>query len=246
MIDYFLFEEASDITLEIIKYSQNPVEARSGRSILRKYSSKDTLYKIGDVNIPHYWIRPQQMLSTEEGHHRFMWDMKLNPLNLPPSYPIGANYMNTAPDQTAPWVMPGNYTARLTIDGKVHEQSITIKIDPRVKTLPKDLQLQYDLSVQCYNARKECMNILNEIKAYRAKFTGDQNTPTYKEINSLETTIPGTNEPSFSRLNSSFASLFSSLQDSDTPPTTQIINAAKELNQQFTLLKKKWEELKKK
>ena len=245
MIDYYLNEVANDVTLEVIKYSQNPAEARSGRTILRKYSSKDTLYKIGDVNIPHYWIRPQQILSTGEGHHRFMWDMKLDPLNVPPSYPISANYMNTAPDQTSPWVLPGNYTVRLIVDGKVHEQSITIKKDPRIKTLSKDLKLQYDLSVQCYNARKECMNILNEIRAYKAKLQGDQNTPAFKEINSLETTLPGANEPSFSRLNTSFASLFNVLQDSDTPPTAQVISAAKELQQQFILLKKKWEALKK-
>ncbi len=254
MIDYFLFEEAEKITLEIIDNNEIAIvtdqhtgsqSKRKANKIIRTYSNNDTLYKIGDVNIPHYWIRPQQILSTNEGHHRFMWDMKYDPLNIPPSYPISATYMNTEPDQTSPWVMPGNYTARLTIDGKVHEQSIIIKMDPRVKTSVKELQKLHDLSNQCYQSRKECMKILDEIKVYRAKFEGDQSTPTYREINSLETTLQGANEPSFSRLNSSFASLFNSLQDSDMPPTSQMLNAAKELQQQFILLKKKWEELKK-
>jgi photosystem II stability/assembly factor-like uncharacterized protein len=245
MIDYFLFEEANDITLEIIKYSQNPVEARTGRTIFRKYSSKDTLYKIGNVNTPHYWIRPQQILSTKEGHHRFMWDMKLDPLNIPPSYPISAIYKNTEPNQTAPWVMPGNYTVRLTIDGKVHEQLITIKMDPRVKTLAKDIQLQYNLSLQCYNARKECMKILDEIRIYRAKSAGDQNTPSIKEIALIESSPQGSTEPSFSRLNNTFASLLNVLQDSDMPPTTQMIADVKAAVKSFTVLKMKWEELKK-
>jgi hypothetical protein len=46
-------------------------------------------------------------------------------------------------------------------------------------------------------------------------------------------------------LNNGFASVFNALQDSDMPPTTQMINAVKELNQQMIVLKKKWEELKK-
>jgi photosystem II stability/assembly factor-like uncharacterized protein len=236
VINYYLNEKASNISLEIFSQKMIPV---------RKYMNKDTLYKIGDVNIPHYWIRPQQVLSAEAGSHRFMWDMKYAPLNLPPSYPISATYMNTEPDQTSPWVMPGTYTAQLTVDGKVYSQSFTVKMDPRVKTSTPILQQQHDLSVHCYEGRKECMKTLNEIKAYRAKFDGDQNTPTYKEINSLETTIPGVNKPSFTRLNNSFASLFNMLQESDMPPTTQMINAAKELQQQLILLKKKWEELKK-
>ncbi len=254
MIDYFLFEEAEKITLEIIDNNEIVIlkdqhagsqTKRKANKVIRTYTNNDTLYKIGDVNIPHYWIRPQQILSPKEGHHRFMWDMKYEPLNIPPSYPISANYMNTEPDQTSPWVMTGNYTARLTIDGKVHEQSIMIKMDPRVKTSVKGLQLQHDLSYQCYQSREECIKILDDIKIYRAKFAGSQNTPTYKEINSLETTLQGANEPSFSRLNSSFTSLFNSIQDSDTPPTIQMIHAAKELQQQFILLKKKWEEIKK-
>ncbi len=227
MIDYYLNEEANDITLEIIPKSD------VGKTIkLRSYSSKDTLYKIGNVNIPHYWIRPQQILLTKEGHHRFMWDMKLDPLNIPPSYPISANYMNTAPNPTAPWVMPGNYTIRLTIDGKVHEQSLTIKMDPRVKTSLKDLQIQYDLSLQCYNGRKECMKILDDIRLFRSglknKITNsDELNKKDKTAGELENTQQGSTEPSFGRLNAGYASVFNILQDSEMPPTSQMVNCSK-------------------
>ena len=250
MIDYFLNEEANDITLEIV--AKNKV----GKSIkLRSYSNKDTLYKIGDVNIPHYWIRPQEILSTGDGHHRFMWDMKLDPLNIPPSYPISAIYKNTEPDQTAPWVMPGDYTVRLTVDGKVHEQILSIKMDPRIKTSLKDLQTQYDLSVQCYEARKECMQILKDIRLFRLMLGAQMTNPPApladelnkkdKQAKELESTAQGNNEPSFTRLNNGFAGLFGALQDSDMPPTTQMINTAKELQQQLKSLKAKWEALKK-
>jgi hypothetical protein len=129
MIDYYLNEKAKDVKLEI------SISNGGKRTLIRRYTNADTLYKIGDVNIPHYWIRPQQILSGEPGQHRFLWDMKYAPLNVPPSYPISANYMNTAPDQTSPWIMPGTYTVSLTVDGKVYSQTFTIKMDPRLKHL---------------------------------------------------------------------------------------------------------------
>jgi photosystem II stability/assembly factor-like uncharacterized protein len=224
IINYYLKENAKNVSLEIMD---------SKGKLIRKYSNSDTLYKIGDVNIPHYWIRPQQILSANEGSHRFMWDMKYTALNIPPSYPISATYMNTEPDQTSPWVMPGNYVATLTVDGKTQSQTFTVKMDPRVKTSISVLQQQHDLSVQCYENRKECMKMLEEIRKYKMK---EQNQLT-KEIE--------TSQSGFSRLMNSFASVHAALQDSDMPATTQQISAVKELQQQLIELKNKWNELKK-
>jgi hypothetical protein len=228
VIDYFLTDKAKDVTLEIWPYNK-------GKEIVipvRKYSNSDTLYKIADVNIPHYWIRPQQILSAEPGHHRFMWDMKYAHLNVPPSYPISATYMNTEPDQTSPWVMPGNYKVRLTVDGKSFDQTIFIKMDPRVKTSVNDLQTQHDLSIQCYNKREECLKILDEINN-----AGEQ-------AKSLAVTPQGSNEPSFSRLSNAFASIFNTLQECDSPPTMQAMDALKEAQKQFDELLIKWKALK--
>jgi len=245
MIDYYLNEEANNITLEIFS-----VSLQGKATKLRTITSNDTLYKIGNVNIPHYWIRPQQILSTKAGHHRFVWDLKYQPLNIPPSYPISAVYMNTAPDITAPWVMPRDYIVRITIDGKIHEQILTVKMDPRIRISTANLQLQHDLSLQCYEGRKECMKIIDEIRSYRSslknKITNpDELSKKDKEAAALESTPQGSNDWSFGRLNGGFASVFNVLQDSDTLPTTQTINAAKELQQQMTILKKKWNDLKK-
>jgi photosystem II stability/assembly factor-like uncharacterized protein len=145
IFDYYLSEKSNnEVTLEIVD--------ATGK-VVRKYSSKDTLYKIPDVNIPLYWIRPQLILSSEAGAHRFFWDMHYTPLNVPASYPMTAIYQNTAPVSTAPWVMPGNYTVKLTVNGKTISQPFSIKMDPRVKTSTADLQKQYALSMTCYEGR---------------------------------------------------------------------------------------------
>jgi photosystem II stability/assembly factor-like uncharacterized protein len=161
MIDYYLNNNsASTVKLEILN---------TKGELIRTITSKDTLYTIPEVNIPLYWIRPQQILAATAGAHRFLWDMKYEPLNVPAAYPMKAIIHNTPPDATAPWVMPGTYKIRLTVDGQMQEQPITITMDPRVKTSTVQWQRQHDLSMICYEGRKKSMN---KFPAIYQKFTG--------------------------------------------------------------------------
>ena len=150
MIEYYLPNTTNDVVQIDILNQQ--------KEIVRTFKSNDTLYKIPEVNIPLYWIRPQQILSNQTGMHRLLWDMKYAPLNLPVSYPMTAVKNNTAPDATAPWVLPGSYIVRMTVGGKTLEQALEIKMDPRVKTTIADLQRQHNLSKACYDARKQTIN----------------------------------------------------------------------------------------
>jgi hypothetical protein len=95
------------------------------------------------------------MLSSKAGGQRFLWDMRYEPLNEPVSYPMTAVKNNTAPNPTAPWVMPGLYKVKLTANGQTIKQPLEIVMDPRVKTSLKDLQRQHDLSIICYEGKKK-------------------------------------------------------------------------------------------
>jgi len=123
--------------------------------LIRTISSTDTLYAIPPVNIPLYWIRPQQLLSAKAGAQRIFWDMRYTPLNEPVSFPMTAVKNNTAPEPTAPWVMPGMYKVRFKVNGQTTEQPLKVVMDPRVKTPLKDLQRQHDLSMICYEGKKK-------------------------------------------------------------------------------------------
>jgi hypothetical protein len=77
-------------------------------------------------------------LSTKAGMHRFTWDVHYQPLpggggarRACRSRPIP---FNTAPAPTTPWAPPGQYTVKLTVNGKTLSQPLTVKQDPRVKT----------------------------------------------------------------------------------------------------------------
>jgi hypothetical protein len=248
IINYFLKNKANDeVMLDIIN--------SKGKTI-RHFSSNDRPYEIPQVNIPLYWIRPQQILSAEAGSHRFLWDLHYTPLNLPPSYPIAAIYMNTAPEPTSPWVMPGIYSVKLTVEGKSYTQPLTIKMDPRVKTSMADLQKQHDLSLQSYEGRKQAIVILNEIRNLRSQLKvlmselGGELQNKLKRLDSeaafLETTAAGSKEQSFGRLNAAFTLVFNTLQDTDMPPTSPSISAAAESEKMFNELLSKWMALKNK
>jgi hypothetical protein len=234
VIDYYLSENVKEVVLEIKDVKGN---------LVRRYSSNDTLYKIPEVNIPLYWIRPQQILSSSKGAHRFVWDLHYQPLNMTASYPMTAVIQNTPPDYTSPWVIPGNYVVRLTVDGKVFDQQLTVKMDPRVKTSLKDLQLQHDLSLQAYNNRKQIMQISNEIAILKTKI---KDQPTIDSLDKFVAGARGSKEISLSQMEGSFGTLHNLLQDSDMPPTIQMINAMREAKANFQRLLLKWNEIKKK
>ncbi len=215
IINYYLGSDASNVKLEIVD---------GMGTIIRTYSSNDTLYTIPENNVPPYWIRPQQILSAKAGSHRFTWDMHYQPLNVPASYAMGAVYMNSAPQPTSPWVMPGLYTARLTVDGKVINESIAVNMDPRVKTGRKDLAVQYDLSMGCYKNQQICMDALKQMGADE-KFTALK-----KDFNTYIRT---------------FSSLQNILQNSDMPPTSQTILAAKDAEVGFSIVLSLWQKTKK-
>jgi len=254
MIDFFLTQEAKEITLDIVQ-SAGPGQSQAGASFhtIAHFSNKDTLYAIPPNNVPPYWIRPQKLLSGKAGGHRFVWDLHYQSLNVPPTYPIGATYMNTAPNPTSPWIMPGQYEVRLTVDGKRYSQSFLVKMDPRVKTAPKELQLQHDLSLQAYKARQQIATIVSEIgRARQTVAVGNKNkslSPKWMQLDEalvkLQTAPRGSTEPDFEQLDASFASLHDLLQDSDWPPTSQMINGMKTAGDQMKKLVAQWEKVRK-
>lgn len=242
IIDYYLQKDASEISIDISDAKGN---------LVRHFSSRDTMYALPQLNIPLYWIRPQQILSPATGSHRFLWDMHYTPLNIPPSYPISAIYKNTAPGETSPWVMPGAYTVKLTVDGKTHSQPLIVKMDPRVKTAAVNLQKQFTLSMQCYEARKKCMQILDEIKLLRQNLKGRPTNPgdaskSFRDLDfilaSFEKDSPGEPHPNFTHMANVFGSLMSLLQETDMPPTTQAMIGVTDAQKQLTDLLKKWNE----
>jgi hypothetical protein len=131
VLDYYLRNKPSTpIQLEIFD-----AEAK----LVRRFASDDVLYKTNpnDVPIQVEWIRDPKPLLAEAGMHRFVWDLRY-------AMPKGMHRSFWGP--AGPLAPPGNYTVKLTANGKSSTQSLTIKLDPRVKTPQDALDRQFGLA----------------------------------------------------------------------------------------------------
>jgi hypothetical protein len=176
--------------------------------VIRRFASDDPLrVPLEGQNVPDYWIRPEQRLSAEAGMHRFVWDMTYPPpAGASLRFPISAIYMNTPRVPTGPWVLPGRYTVRMTVDGRTYTQPLTVKMDPRVTTPAAALQEQFDLSMGLYHGMTELVEAAEEDPARGAAFMG---------------------------LHRRLSSIYNVLQGSDGVPTTQAVAAVREALQEL-------------
>jgi photosystem II stability/assembly factor-like uncharacterized protein len=245
MIDYYLKDNVAQVVLEIYDMQNK---------LVRKYTSNDRPYEVGNVNVPLYWIRPQQILSIQKGSHRFLWDMHYEPLNVPPTYPISATYLDTAPEYTSPWVMPGMYTVKLTVNNQTIEQPLVVKMDPRVTTTAEKLQLQHDLSVQAYQGRKESMNLAGQVNRIKGQLIAIRplieraNTPNKPQLMPLLLALEGkltSLEAATLKTRDNFATVFGILQETEMPPTQQSIVVVKETQNAFTKNNQFWQDVQK-
>src|SRR5205807_9713804 len=213
------------------------------------------------LEIPTYWVRPPQVLPASAGMHRFLWDMHYAPVpGIKPEYPIAAIPHNTAPQPTSPWVMPGQYTVVMTVNGKSYSQPLTIKIDPRVKSTNADLAQQSKLSQQMYEDLLIVVPASDQVDAIRKQLAalkkaanqGDLATPIDDLDQKLQALAggvtrrpgPGTEPPNMGNTRTRLLALLSLLQEADEAPTTQMRTAVDELQATIKPLMQRWQELK--
>ena len=250
MIDYILANDANGpVTIEIKDAKDQSV---------RKYSSADKPVEANPkrLRIPSYWIRPPQLVSTKAGMHRFLWDMHYAPITgVEPEFPISATYRNTAPQATSPWVVAGDYTVTLTVDGKTFTQPLTVVMDPRVKASTADLQEQFDLSWKLYQMRLKLAPVgekFDEIaeQLTKLKARAAERLDVTQQLEAFGQTLmifgpphprPGA-PPSFFVLDS-VTRLFEDIQGADAAPTAATKAGVADLETKFGPIMDAWPKL---
>ncbi|HEV2826535.1 MAG TPA: hypothetical protein VGW76_02960 [Pyrinomonadaceae bacterium] len=249
VIDYYLGAAPSGpVTLEIR-------DAAGG--VVRRYSSTDPVPAIDPMlAIPPYWVRPVKSLSTDRGLNRWLWDMHYAPVpGLKPEYPIAAVYRNTAPAFTSPWVMPGKYTAALTVGGKSYSQPLLVQMDPRVKTPLRDLASQFKFSKQLYDqwlllnaAGDQVKPIRSQLAALRSKAQTEGVKKNLDALNSKLDLLVGAEgrpvDPASKTIPVTTArlrTLFSVMQSVDLAPTPAVVLAVTQLQADAQLLMTRWQ-----
>ncbi len=123
------------------------------KRLVRRFANSDKPEVIDESKqaYPTYWFRQPRALPTKAGMQRWIWDLHYAPPEgFPRTFPISAIYGDTPSEPMGPLAAPGTYTVRLTVGAKVLEQPLTIRMDPRVKASPQDIQKMFDASFSCY------------------------------------------------------------------------------------------------
>jgi photosystem II stability/assembly factor-like uncharacterized protein len=258
IIDYYLSSSAQHpVTLEILDAAEE---------VVRHYSSSDkspSMERLAAQHpIPMYWVRPTQILSTEAGMHRFVWDLHgAPPLALDHEFPISAILHNTPLYPLGVRALPGSYAVKLTVEGNSYTQPLTLKMDPRIQTALEDLRKQYEMEAgavegmnETYEALEQVKSTRGQIKALSPKAAG--NSHLAKDLESLDkqcaelegaTQNPfyglppsGKRPENLSTLHQHFAGILGVADSADAAPTTQAEAAYRELEEGETALRKKW------
>jgi photosystem II stability/assembly factor-like uncharacterized protein len=254
IIDYYLKRDAGAVTLEI--YDQS-------NKLVRRFSSDDKPEVINekDYQVPTYWYRPPQILSKRTGMQRFVWDLHYPKPQAPRyDFPISAIYMDTPRGPLGPAVHPGVYTVKLTAGGRTLSRTLTIKIDPRLRTPEAGLRQQFELSMQAYEGMNKSFDALGEVRKLRARVKelrdGGAKGAKADALAALDQKLaPLAGEggggqgaaaggANFAQLNSSFESLLELLQSADAQPTTQAVAASAELQRRLAEALSRWNEIK--
>ena len=199
--------------------------------------------------MPDYCFAPPDVLTTHAGLNRFVWNLEWpHPDAL--TYNFRGRLINyieyTLPDHAVPGrtpryqppgplAVPGDYTIVLTVDGKIFRQTLRVKLDPRVRVDPGDLEAQLDvarmidewmnISYSLYNWISHVRPIYAESKKKTTdKATLDWIQNAEKELAELQ---EGTNDnPGFGAINRDVTRFVSMIQSADRRPAKSIIENA--------------------
>jgi hypothetical protein len=235
VIDYWLKTPASkEFTLQILDGRGN---------VIRTFSSKPE--KVGPHPLPEEpgQFKPEEALPNRAGLNRFVWDLRYP---LPPPIPL-AIYDEGGP--IGPMVLPGQYQVKLTVDGKALTAPLTVKLDPAVTATQADLQKQFDLLMQIWQATKQDHEIFNQIMDLRTQLEDVHNALEGKvmdlalDLNQYhaEASEEMLNYPI--ELNSKLGYLANAVDSADSAPTQQQVEVFRIYQQRLTQDVARWSEL---
>jgi photosystem II stability/assembly factor-like uncharacterized protein len=260
ILHYCLKDSATGpVTLEIL-------DARG--QLVRRYSSKDAPLDMAatakENPIPMYWVRQPQILSAAAWMHRFVWDLHYAPPDsLDHEYPISAILHDTPREPRGARALPGNYTVKLTVNGKAFTQPLTLKMDPRVTAAPEDLAQQFAVERDAVRGMNESAAALRQVQSLRAQLKdraekagkgplGDSIAALDKKLEELEGArrqrflgLPpaGKEKETLTALNQHYGSLLRVVDSADAAPTTQAMALHRELEAARTELLARWKEI---
>ena len=252
MIDYFLKSDASGpLVIEIL-------DAKG--QLVRRYSSEEKApaVKPETLEFPADWRPAPQPPSASAGMHRWIWDLHYTAV--PGSTHLVGDEFVVAPRGVT--ALPGTYTVKLTVAGRSYSQPLTVKLDPRIQTSPAELLKQFDAAtkVSCrqaeiIEAQRNVQQVLSQARQLRSQI--QNNAALASALDALiqkAEDVAGTppapfglipskppkEQPDLSSLIAKFAQIFSAINNGDSAPTSEAMQAFAAAQVIFADIMAKW------
>ena len=265
ILNYFLASNAKEVKIEILD--------AKGKSI-RTYSSTDSVLApdpglepeaynrvcMRNPNAPHcsvplYWAAPNIALSATAGMHRFIWDMRYDPIQGMTS----ESEANAVPHRTyfaatAPFAPPGSYTVRLTADGTTSAQQLTLVLDPRVKTSSAAMATIATLTRELYDDALAVHAAYVDARRMSDRLSAASDAQVKSLVDSIAppmTTRPArrtfgaqaASAPTLQSVQTSLIAAAMSMQAADVAPTARQLAAVEQARAQFKDVMTRWQKL---
>jgi photosystem II stability/assembly factor-like uncharacterized protein len=254
---YFKSAPSSEVTVAI--YDQKG-------QLVRQLSSTPAVVRPEEPPpVPNYWLYHPTPLPKNAGMNRYVWDLRYpSPDAIQHMYPISALYESTHAEPQGPFVVPGKYEVRLTVDGKTYRQPLTVEMDPRVKVTRAALQQQLDFAQKVgslvslsYSFHEQAAKFQSEVADRQAALekNGHANAATQatKDFAAKVLKIQGEMQrgfggggkpkPTFTLMNSELAYLSGVVSQADAAPTDAMHTAYHDYCQDLTKLAQQWSDL---
>ena len=172
-----------------------------------------------------HWLADADLPGRTAGHHRFVWDLRRErPQALDYSYSIAAipgRETPAAPEGAL--VPPGVYEARLTADGVVSRQPVTVVADPRLERAASGYALlasfQADVAQLLADTATAALTVSALEKRLDAAAKRGDGTPAHwvEEARRRLREVRGGDDPEAA--NGDLSGLAADLESADAPPT---------------------------
>jgi hypothetical protein len=190
--------------------------------------------------------------------HRWVWDLHYpSPASLQQQYPISAVPNDTPRTPLGVDALPGEYTARLTVNGHTFTAPLTVKIDPRVNTSPAGLEQPFNLAMrlaseltagtEAVTQARSVVDQLHKLGAQSGKLAESIKALDQKVGTILRGPTPpvsGSSQPTLTRENAAIGMLYGGVGQADAAPTAAQISAAADAERDLSALLKRWEDVK--
>lgn len=250
LIDYYLKSAPKgELTIEIL-------DAQG--KVLRHLSSTHSTKEVQPPEWPDQ-IVPNDQIAALQGMNRLVWDLRMNdPVQIP-----GAFY--SGPTPRGPLVPPGQYVVKLGVDGITRTAPLTVIADPRVLNSADAIRAKTQLALAAEQDIDQLHRAVNAIRKTRSelqrvgtasngspadKALSDEANGLSKQLDPIEQHLMQVNMKGSEAnlafpgmLNEQLATFALSMDDADTPPTTQHLAFYQSLHDRLAIQLGLWRKL---